>query len=302
MERNEFLKQIQALSNDIQKLRNELDLLRERVLLQDTSLEEMLERRGLEVFCKNPAENLLFPIDFSPEKRLRLYQLLKRYSFRLFVRDLIRTGDSFAPSELTHYCSEEAVKRYLNILLRLGLIETTAESSYRLLTAPISSFGGTLEWFLAEIFKKEFFSPALYGVRFRGSSFGGDYDVIALVEGNIIYTEVKSSPPRGIELNEVQSFFGRINDLLPHMAVFFVDTELRMKDKMVPMFEEAIKKIYGKRKAKGYAPIHLYQETFHLDHRIFIVNSKRDVATNFKRCLRHFLKGSRSAIKDFPWS
>ena len=125
--------------------------------------------------------------------------------------------------------------------------------------------------------------------------------MIALVEKNLIYLEVKSSPPRGIELNEIQAFFGRINDLLPHMAVFFVDTELRMKDKVVPMFEEAIGAIYGKRKAVKYAPVRLYQETFHLKNRLFIVNSKRDIIVNLRRCLRHYMKFFQSAIKDLPW-
>lgn len=301
MELNGFTKQIQALNKDHQKLQKDFNLLRERVFLQDTSLVEMLERRGLEIFCKNPSETLFFPVDFLPGHLLRLYQLLKRYSFRLFVRDLIRTEGSFVPSELTHFCSEKAVKRYLVILLELGLIEVTPGGSYRLLTVPVSSFGGTLEWFLAEIFKREFISPAFYGVRFKGSPFGGDYDVIALVEKNLIYLEVKSSPPRGIELKEIQAFFGRINDLLPHMAVFFVDTELRMKDKVIPMFEEAIGAIYGKRKAVKYAPVRLYQETFHLKNRLFIVNSKRDIIVNLRRCLRHYLKFFQSAIKDLPW-
>jgi hypothetical protein len=302
MELNLFTKHLQALRKDLQRLQEDFDLLRERVFYQDTTLLEMLERRGLKIFSKNPPDSLLFPTDFPTGHKLRFYHLLKRYSFRLFARDLIRTGDSFEPSVLTHYCSEAAVKRYLGILLKLGIIETEAENSYRLLAAPISSFGGTLEWFLAEIFKREFLSPALYGVRFKGSSFGGDYDVIALFERNLIYTEVKSSPPRGIELNEIQAFIGRINDLLPHMAIFFVDTELRMKDKVVPMFEEAIKDICGKKRGGGYSLVRLYQETFHLGNRLFIVNSKKDVATNLRRCLRHYLKFSQSAIKDLPWS
>ena len=247
MELNKFTRGLQAVQCDLQRLHEDFELLRERVFSLDPTLLEMLERRGLKIFSKNPPNGLLFPIDFPTGHRSKLYHLLKRYSFRLFARDLIQTGDSFEPSELTRYCSEKGVKRYLGILLKLGIIETGAGNSYRLLRATISSFGGTLEWFLAEIFKREFFSPALYGVRFKGSSFGGDYDVIAMVEGNLIYTEVKSSPPRGIELNEIQAFIGRINDLLPHMAIFFVDTELRMKDKIVPMFEEAIEDICRKK-------------------------------------------------------
>jgi len=63
---------------------------------------------------------------------------------------------------------------------------------------------------------------------------GGDYDVLGKFDGLILYSEVKSSPPKQICAGEVSAFLDRVSDLLPEIAVFFMDTELRMKDKIVP--------------------------------------------------------------------
>ena len=71
---------------------------------------------------------------------------------------------------------------------------------------------------------------------------GGDYDLIAKVDGSILYMEIKSSPPKQIYQNEISAFFDRVADLSPEISIFFVDTELRMKDKIVLMFEEELKK------------------------------------------------------------
>ena len=56
----------------------------------------------------------------------------------------------------------------------------------------------------------------------------------------MVYVEIKSSPPRGIERGEIGSFLARITDLLPDIAFLFNDTQLRMKDKIVLMFEEEL--------------------------------------------------------------
>lgn len=301
MEKGFILKKINDLRINIQRIQEELESLKEMVLGENLDLQEMIQRRGLEIHEKNPRDNLLFPPDFPLQKQIKVYQLLRHYSFRLFIRDLIRKKDYFKIPELTHYCSEETAREYISQLKDLGIVEDVSKDSYRLAHGPIFSFGGTLEWFVAEIYKREFMSPAIYGVRFKGSPFGGDYDVIALFEGNLVYTEVKSSPPRGIEQDEVRSFFGRLNDLLPNIAIFFVDTELRMKDKVVPMFEETMKELWGRKKAMDNAPARLYQEIFHVGNRLFITNSKRDLVANVRRCLRHYLKFSRSAIMDISW-
>jgi hypothetical protein len=215
---------------------------------------------------------------------------MKRYSFRLVLRDIIKYQDRFRIQDLTHYSSSKVAKKYCDLLCDLGAIVKEKRERYRTSVSPLYSFGPTLEWFVAEMFNREFASPAIYGVNMKKTLSGGDYDVIASWNRRLVYVEVKSSPPKGIELSEVSTFFSRIEDLLPEVAILFNDTQLRMKDKLVVMFEEELERRYGVQSKRLYPVERLIEELFHIRHRIFIINSKKDVVENFKICLRDYLR------------
>jgi hypothetical protein len=142
------------------------------------------------------------------------------------------------------------------------------------------------------MFKREFASPAMYGVSMKNTPSGGDYDVIASWNRKLVYVEVKSSPPKGIEQNEISTFFSRMDDILPDAALLFNDTQLRMKDKLVVMFEEELERRYGKNSKINYPVERLMEELFHIGDRIFIVNSKKDAFENFQICLRDYMRHS----------
>jgi hypothetical protein len=63
-----------------------------------------------------------------------------------------------------------------------------------------------------------------------------------------------------------------------------------MKDKLVVMFEEELKRRYGKEAKTLYPVERLVEELFHVQNHIFIVNSKKDVVENFQICLKHYLR------------
>jgi hypothetical protein len=181
----------------------------------------------------------------------------------------------------------------------LGLVECLVGEDYRLLELPPVSLGPTLEWFMAEVFRKEFSCPALYGLRCKGTRCGGDFDVVSAMESRLIYMEVKSSPPKNIEGGEVHEFFGRLEDLQPHLAFFFVDTELRLKDKIVPLFE-------AERDAAGYPnpadagrAEKIGDEIFFLKPALYLLGSKRSIAGNLGVCFCHFFTSSPG--KAFPF-
>ncbi len=178
--------------------------------------------------------------------------MMKRYSFRLVLRDMIKHQDGFRIRDLTHYCSSKVVRQYCEALCEMGVILKTGRLVFQTRVRPLYSFGPTLEWFIAEMFKREFASPALYGVSVKKTNAGGDYDVIASWNQRLVYVEVKSSPPRGIEQAEISTFFGRQEDLLPDIAILFNDTQLRMKDKLVVMFEEELDRRYGGQSKRLY--------------------------------------------------
>src|SRR5207302_1829795 len=82
--------------------------------------------------------------------------------------------------------------------LQAGLEARVGRGAYRLRDARISSFGGTLEWYVAEVLVREFGCAATWGLRIPRATHGGDYDVVACAEGEVIYVETKSAPPRQI--------------------------------------------------------------------------------------------------------
>lgn len=254
----------------------------------DNDLTGFFKRRGLKIFRSNPDHGLL-PAPLSEEKKSRFYDLMKRYSFRLFLREVIKRQDGFEREDLTKYSSLSTVKSYMNCLAQCALITKKADNRYVLTTRPIFSFGITLEWFIAELFRREFDCEALYGVRFREAPAGGDYDVIALWENKLIYMETKSSPPKGIEKEEIKAFLNRVDDLMPHLAIFLNDTELRMKDKIVPLFEEELERRYGTEGRERFPVARMRRELFHINHTVFVINSKKSIQLNILACIRdHF--------------
>lgn len=253
-------------------------------------LDAMLRRRGLRPIRAADRKDLSLIEALSPSGRDEFYERLKNYSFRLVLRDMIKRQRSFRPSDLTRFCSLRKAKDHLDFAIRLGLVQPF-KKGFRLVPGPVKSFGDTLEWFTARVFEEEFGAEALWGIRFQSTMHGGDYDLVAEVEGALVYAEVKSSPPKHIEQREVVSFLDRIDDLLPHAAFFFEDTELRMKDKIVPMFEEALRLRHGNEAEKRFPVTRLKNELFQINHQVFIVNSKRDLIENFRTCFRDYWRG-----------
>jgi hypothetical protein len=125
--------------------------------------------------------------------------------------------------------------------------------------------------------EKEFCFESICG-KFKRPCIGGDYDVLGRFNGAVLYIEVKSSPPKQIYAAEISAFFDRVLDLFPEIAVFFMDTELRMKDKIVPMFEEVL----AKKNALPPAVTRMEKELFQIESRIFIINARRH-RTTWKR-------------------
>src|SRR4030042_5890567 len=238
-ELEKILQENQSLKKRVRSLTKEIESIRQISIEDSSSVEGLLRMRGIRVFRKNPVDRLFFPYDLSGSYQTRFYEMMKRYSFRLGLRDMIKNQDGFRIRDLTHYCSSKVVRRYCETLSKMGVVIKDGRLSYQTGVRPLYSFGPTLEWFIAEMFRREFASPALYGVSVKKTRSGGDYDVVASWNQRLVYAEVKSSPPKGVEQAEISTFFSRLEDLLPEVDILFNDTQLRMKDKLVVMFEEA---------------------------------------------------------------
>lgn len=251
---------------------------------------KMLSARGFHPFYTNQVRKLLIPPKIDPKSLDTLYTEMERYSFRLLLRDIIKKQDSFTPEDLTRFSSIEKVVSDIDFLLRIGLIEKKDRHQYRLAIGPVKSFGETLEWFVAETIRREFSGEVIWGVRFKGSEHGGDYDVVANIGGSLVYLEVKSSPPKHIMQTEISAFFDRTFDLIPDFSILLMDTELRMRDKLVPMFETELSQRYPVSDRVEFPVERLHQEIFHIRRRIYLMNTKRSLAENLRICYRAYLK------------
>lgn len=245
----------------------------------------MLRRRGFTYVGGNPRERLVHPSDSSRGTEDALYGLLNKYSFRLFLRDVIKQKKSFSLGDVQGYSSPETVHRYVNSLTRLGLLRKT-NRRFSLVSPTVYSFGDTFEWYVSNIFAREFGCPSEWGIKLKELQSGGDLDVVALADGRFVYVEVKSSPPKHVEQNEISAFFDRVLELRPDLAIFLEDTRLRMRDKIVIMFEEELQRRWPRQKV---GIIRKREELFQVGERLFICNSKPDVSTNLGYCLSKVL-------------
>jgi len=287
MSGKEIIRLLRKLQEQVRKLSADVDSLQDGRPQGLSELKGMLRRRGLNPYRENPVHHLLFPPTFSREEREQFYDLFKRYSFRLFLREVLNRKGGFRVSEVVRYSSPETGRKYLRSLKDLGLVEALKGRVYRLRPIFTSSLGPTLEWFMAEVLRREFACPAFYGLRCKGTRFGGDFDVIASLEGRLLYMEVKSSPPKNIEGDEVHEFVSRLADLIPHLALFFVDTELRLQDKIVPFFEaeQSVQRSWDQ--GVGLPVQRIADEIFFVPPRVYILSSKRSITRNIATCFKH---------------
>lgn len=275
-------KELVAIRREIRNLREELAWEREQAVLG------ALIRRGFRCFRRKEEGGLLLPSARNSQERF--YKLLKKYSFRLFLRDVIGHKVSFSLRDLQRFCSEETAGNYLHLLLREKLVKHTSTGGYRLSDERVVSFGDTLEWLVCAILRREFHLSAAWGFRVEDNLGGGDFDVVALMEGSLVYVETKSSPPKHIHQHEIGAFFDRLATLRPGLAIFLDDTQLRMKDKIAVMFERELRRRHGAAWRRKYPLKRLERETFGIQDRLFIINSDPDLVANIGYCLSRYLQ------------
>jgi len=244
-----------------------------------------LRRRGLRWDGERDPTPLLVP--HARRWRERHYELLHHYSYRLFLRDVLKHPDALRAATLARYASPAVAARYLRFLVSAGLVKAG-----RLRDPRIVSFGGTLEWFVAEVLAREYGCSTAYRLRIPHAAHGGDYDVVACADGGLIYAETKSAPPRQIVEAEVSAFLDRIDTLRPDVALFVADTTLRMRDKLVPLFAAATA-----RRGLAWDASRLERETWRVGPGVYLLNADPDLARNLGLCLAAYYRGRGIAVR-----
>ena len=238
----------------------------------------MLARRGLHP--EKTTGNALFPN--PPEDPLadNLSEWLGHYAFRLFLRGAIQESSGFLPSETTRYLTPEQSRNYAEVLVRLDLAEKMPRNRYRM-TWAVENFGGILEWYIGRELERRYGFDVVTGVQLHARGTGGDLDVVAAAEGKLVYVEAKSSPPRNLAASEMAAFCERLNLLRPDVALFVVDTALRLSDKVLPMLMEEFQR-HGRIVSK---PRRIAAQSWALTPHVYAVNGSRDLMGNIGKAL-----------------
>jgi hypothetical protein len=240
----------------------------------------MLRRRGLDPRPSPP--DLPIPPGHPAEQVEALVRRLRHYAFRLFLRGAILRAGGFSPAQTTRYVGARETRAMADELVRLGLAERLPRGRYRLLHPP-RTFGGTLEWWLAAELRARLALEVAFGIRSGAAGVGGDLDVVATAEGKLVYAETKSSPPKHVAPSEVDAFLRRVRAVRPDVALFVVDTALRLSDKILPMFAKAL--------PRGTPPPRrVFRETWALTRHVFVVNAREDLVENVCRAVAEGLR------------
>ena len=251
-----------------------------------------LRRRGLALREADVAGDDLWIASRPAPVQDRLYQQMLRYSFRLVLRDVIHLGQggSFGAEALTRHASLAAVQEHLDLMADLGLVRPLDGGDHELVV-PARNLGPALEWLVAEVLRRELDFEVARDVPLRGGTTGGDLDVVACAEGLLLYVEVKSGPPKHLDRTHVKAFLDRVEAIAPHGAIFFEDTELRMKDKIVVLFTDELR-----RRGVTRRPKRLQRELFTVGPDIFIANAHPDMVSNLSRCVSHLLRARGASL------
>lgn len=244
----------------------------------------MLARRGLRPRRGRP--DVPFDPNLPEAAADRLAGLLGHYAFRLFLRGAILRADGFAPQEATPYVAPAAADAFARALVDLGLAEALPRGRFRLATGA-SNFGGTLEWYVGRELSRRFAFDVATGVKFHARGVGGDLDVVAAAEGKLVYLELKSSPPKHLTPGEVAAFGDRLQLLRPDLALFVVDTALRLSDKALPMLTQGLAARFG---SPAPTPRRLHGEVWALSPHLYALNGKPDLMRNVARALAEGLR------------
>lgn len=242
----------------------------------------MLVRRGFTPSLA--ALDLPFDPDLPEADAARLADALDHYAFRLFLRGAIHHKDGFSPEEATRFLAHHRAAERAAQATALGLLARLPGGHYRLVR-PCASFGGTLEWYVARRLAARFALDAVAGVKFHAPGVGGDLDVVAAGEGRLILLELKSSPPKHLGADEVGAFFDRLRALRPHVAIFAIDTALRLADKAIPLLADVLA-----RRGGTATPLRVERDVWAIGPHVYVVNAKPDLIGNIGRALSEGLR------------
>lgn len=258
------------------------------------SVANTLKRRGF-IFSGHGAMNrLVLPKDMSKLNLDKYYEYMGRRTFRNILKNIIAKRENISRTNYLGTCSDAKLSEYFDFLCSIGVVHLDNHSSLYSLAITANDFGPTLEWYIAELFKRELASTSDWGVRIRDVKPGGDFDVMARVESALVWVEAKSSRPENISESDIKHFLQRDQNLDPNISIFFVDTRDDLSG-LIQNFEKIITPVVDSKRYASDPSYHLkikkltdFGDIYYLLRRIYIINSQPNILANLRNCLRHY--------------
>lgn len=273
-------------------------LLEQQLARMAPSVEATLRHRGWAAAAHSSLQRVLLPQPAVPALIDRYYADLRHYHFRRILQEAVerrRLGPA-AVRRLEERWGPRTAGT-LDRLVEYGLLRRRGRG-IALVAEEAKTFGETLEWFVAQVFAREFAAPAAWDVRVRGLERGGDFDVLTVLDGRLGYVECKGSPPYNVSADVLARYLERTRHLSPDFTILLLDTTLRIErniiDNLVRLLRGAgetpqvLRVTPGVYEVAGGAPS-------------LVVTSRRSLVANLALCLRR-LHGARNPPDPFSRS
>lgn len=271
----------------LQAVRARVDALERQLRLAAPSVESVLRQRGWSPGSHSSLDHLLLPRPANPALIDRFYDDLRRYHFRRLLQEAaeLRALTPRVSAKLEDRWGRRTLEQTFARLREYGLVAKRGKT-VRATFPHTHTFGDTLEWFVAQVFVREFSAPAAWDVRIRDIPQGGDFDVLVLLQDRLGYVECKGSPPYNVSADSLAQFLTRTRRLGPDFSILLIDTTLKIDLNIVDNLRVLLdpgtvfsRPAAGVYEVAGARPL-------------FIVTSQRSLIVNLRLCLRRLYGAS----------
>jgi hypothetical protein len=254
----------------------------------------VLRRRGQVPILKGKPTDLLIPLErqdpvMSGDELNQFLSLFGRHSFRKTARRLLAAHGGVVPASVLQGIAGDRAAEYVDFLVAIGVGRRDQDGAAAL-TRAVDNIGPTLEWYVAELCKRELAGDAEWAVQMEDLPVGGDFDVLGWLAPTLISVELKSGQPSEITEAELRNFLQRDQELAPDLSILLIDTDDATGiQALVQRMNDFVMPLVGAPKSK---PTFRAQADFPgLSFgwkRVYITGSQPRIITQLRRTLQHY--------------
>lgn len=204
-------------------------------------------------------------------------------SFREMVTRLMRAEEAGRTIEELRDETGRRTDDYFRLLQHLQTV--SLEEGVVRWIKPGDNIGPILEHFVAVLCERELGASAVeWGVVLDDVPGGGEFDVVASLDPNLIYIECKSSL-RNIADAQLRETLRRDEELTPELTVLLVDTQ-RPLDALIERMNSVVEEIG--QTATPFSALPSFPGVYFGNSQTYVVNSKPTILRQLRSCLRRY--------------